>query len=110
MDIKNIFIYNALPSDEIAVDNHIVKAKGKPVPTVPVVRDHLRITFSDDFKMAVAFGMTDSLDSIHLNMDDWRAKPGNAEGRNNMGTEARKAGDTGFPIYGRRRTVHMTFS
>lgn len=110
MDIKNIFIYNALPSDEIAVDNYTIKAKGKPVPKLPVVRDHLRITFSDDFKMAVAFGMTDSLDSIHINMDDWRANPNNAGGRNNMGTEAHKENDAGFPIYGRRRTVHMTFT
>lgn len=97
MDIKNIFIYNARPSDAVIIDKKTVKARGRPIPQTPLVFDFMRVTFTEDYASAKRVGCTDSLDSIHLDLDEWRPD----------GTLGNHGEDSGFPIYGRRRTVHI---
>ena len=94
MSVKNIFIYNAQASDHITVEGRTVKSKGAGLPKKDQVFCGLRVSFAEDYAMAVATGQTDSLYAVHLNMDHWRGQ----------------MGESLFPIYGRRGSVKIDIS
>ncbi len=66
-NIKNIFIYDALPEDKITINKRPVRISDKPIEF-----DNLRIIFTDDYKQAKAAGVEERIDAAFLNAADIR--------------------------------------
>ena len=69
MYIRNIFIYNAQANDRILVDGRrLLNITGNSTYR----HKDLRVTFMDDFKKAVAEGIMERLDSLVIDMNNYR--------------------------------------
>lgn len=69
MYVRNIFIYNAEPSDRIYVDQRrVINVGGNTSMRI----GDLRVTFAQDFKKAVSQGILERLDSLVIDMNNYR--------------------------------------
>lgn len=69
--IKHVFIYDALPEEEIKINSHVVKAPNQ-MPSKPREIDGLRVIFCDDYQTAKAAGVDERIDAAFLNAADIR--------------------------------------
>ena len=75
MQIRNIFLYNAQSKDRITIDGTVVTNNREPIEIgrKKTIKD-LQVHFMDNYELAVATGVTERLDSIFLNVSEFRGK------------------------------------
>ena len=70
-NIKHVFVYDAIPEEEIRVNGCVVKRPNQ-MPSNAREVDGLRVIFCDDYETARAAGVGERIDAAFLNAADIR--------------------------------------